>query len=88
MQDATATSGFTDANGNLCGGLIVGPDPRPPAQNQWGNADPNKYDRLILTVFPQTGLVSTFDFNPNDANGDGLADNPFTFAQQGKSAGR
>ncbi len=88
MQDATATSAFTDANGNRCGGLIVGPDPRPGTQNQWGIADPNKYDRLILTIFPQTGLVSTFDFNPTDANGDGLADNPFYFAQQGKSAGR
>jgi hypothetical protein len=94
LQDATATSSFQDAAGNPCGGLIVGPDPRGPAPAgqipplQWGAQDPNNSDRLILTVFPQTGLVSTFEMDKTDANGDGLADNPFNFAQQGKSAGR
>jgi hypothetical protein len=60
------------------------------------NPDLNTGDRLILTLFPQTGLVQVFEMDPTDVltNGtlagppDGLADNPFNFAQQGKSAGR
>jgi hypothetical protein len=60
------------------------------------NPDLNKSDRLILTIFPQTGLVSTFEIDVTDnvnnntgvAPPDGLADNPFNFALQGKSAGR
>jgi prepilin-type N-terminal cleavage/methylation domain-containing protein len=94
LQDATATSAIRDSAGNLCGGFIVGPDPRGAAG--WGSQDPNKSDRLILTVFPQSGLISTFEVdvtdNVNNQTGvappDGLADNPFNFALQGKSAGR
>lgn len=60
------------------------------------NPDRNKGDRMILTVFPQTGLVNTFDMDVTDnvdnstgsAPPDGLADNPFRFAQLGKAAGR
>lgn len=96
LQDATATSAFTDASGKVCGGLIVGPDPRSGAANQWGTADPNKGDRMILTVFPQTGLVQAFEIDQTDnlTNGtnagppDGLADDLFAFAKSGKSAGR
>jgi prepilin-type N-terminal cleavage/methylation domain-containing protein len=60
------------------------------------NPDLNTGDRMILTVFPQTGLVQVFEIDPTDAvnnstgasGADGLADNIFNFAQQGKSAGR
>lgn len=63
------------------------------------NPDLSKGDRLIVTLFPQTGLVQTFEIDPTDnvqnsgpnagqAPGDGLADNPFNFAQQGNAAGR
>lgn len=60
------------------------------------NPDLNTGDRLVLSVFPQTGLVQIFEVDPTDVltNGtsagppDGLADNPFNFAQQGRSAGR
>lgn len=80
LEDATATANFVDAQGNQgTAGFYVGTAALP---------DPNKSERLILTVFPQTGLVSTFEFDPTDANGDGLADNPFNLAQLGKSAGR
>jgi type II secretory pathway pseudopilin PulG len=80
LEDATATTSFVDAQGNTgTAAYYVGTAALP---------DPNKSERLILTVFPQTGLVSTFEFDPTDANGDGLADNPFNLAQQGKSAGR
>jgi prepilin-type N-terminal cleavage/methylation domain-containing protein len=80
LDDATATANFVDAQGNTgTAGYYVGTAALP---------DPNKSERLILTVFPQTGLVSTFEFDPTDANGDGLADNPFNLAQLGKSAGR
>ena len=79
LDDATATTAFVDAQGNTgTSGYYVGTNP----------PDPNKGDRLILTVFPQTGLVGTFEMDVTDANADGLADNPFNFAQQGKSAGR
>src|SRR5258708_5065631 len=54
------------------------------------NPDLSTGDRLILTVFPQTGLVQVFEIDPTDrlTNGtaagppDGLADNLFNFAQQ------
>jgi len=60
------------------------------------NADVTKGERMILTVFPQSGLVQVFEFDPGDlvdnntgaAVPDGLADNPFNFAQQVKTAGR
>jgi prepilin-type N-terminal cleavage/methylation domain-containing protein len=60
------------------------------------NPDLSTGDRLILTVFPQTGLVQVFEIDPTDkwTSGttagppDGLADNIFNFAQQGKTAGR
>ena len=57
-------------------GIMVGPN------------DPNKGDRMILSVFPQTGLVQAFEIDQTDANNDGLADNIFAFAVAGKSAGR
>lgn len=47
-----------------------------------------KGDILILSIFPQTGLVATFEADLTDANGDGHADNLFSFAQAGMSAGR
>lgn len=51
---------------------------------------------MILSIFPQTGLALVFEFDVTDlvdnntgvAPADGLADNPFNFAQQGKTAGR
>ena len=68
------------------------------------NPDTNTGDRMILTVFPQTGLVQIFEIDPTDnyanpsittpitypgsGSSDGIADNLFNFAQQGKSAGR
>lgn len=52
------------------------------------NPDLSKGDRLIVTLFPQTGLVQTFEMDATDANGDGIADQPFNFSMQGKSAGR
>lgn len=47
-----------------------------------------KGDCLILTVFPQTGLVQTFPANLTDADNDGAPDNLFSFAQTGQSAGQ
>jgi prepilin-type N-terminal cleavage/methylation domain-containing protein len=48
----------------------------------------NKGDKLIVTVFPQTGLVTTFPIDPTDANQDGIADDLFRFAKLGKVAGQ
>lgn len=68
------------------------------------NPDTNQGDRMILTVFPQTGLVQIFEVDPTDnfanpstttpitypgtGSPDGIADNLFNFAQQGRAAGR
>jgi hypothetical protein len=103
LKDATAAGTnftYTDSGGNAipCGGWIVGPDPRPAGTNQWGTRDPNQYDRLIVTVFPQTGLVQVYEIDPTDViiNGsnpvqsgsDGIADDIFHFARIGSAAGR
>lgn len=69
----------------------TGIDPTSVAQSQ--NA---QGDVLILTVFPQTGLVQVFEVDPTDvkdnltgnAGADGILDDIFNFAKQGKSAGR
>ena len=45
-------------------------------------------DANILAVFPQTGLVQTYDLDMTDNNSDGYADNIFNFAQRGQSASR
>lgn len=79
--------------------LIVGPVPK--AVTSSGSSaplpkDPNIGDRLIVSLFPQTGLVQTFEIDPTDnfdlttnqPGSDGIADNVFNFAQQGRSAGR
>lgn len=52
------------------------------------NPDLSKGDRLIVTLFPQTGLVSTFPMSMTDANGDGISDDPFALARAGKTAGQ
>lgn len=48
----------------------------------------NKGDKLIVTLNPQTGLVATFPIDPTDANQDGIADDLFNFAKQGKVSGQ
>jgi prepilin-type N-terminal cleavage/methylation domain-containing protein len=48
----------------------------------------NKGEKLVLTVYPQTGLVATFPIDPTDANNDGLADDLFHFAKLGSTAGQ
>jgi hypothetical protein len=45
-------------------------------------------DCLILAVFPQTGLVQTYDADLRSTVTPGVADNIFYFAQRGMSAGR
>ena len=51
-------------------------------------ADPNSGEKLILTLFPQTGNLATFPVNAVDGNGNQLADDPFSFAKTGGTAGR
>jgi len=48
----------------------------------------NRGDKLLLTVFPQTGLVATFPIDPTDANQDGIADDLFHFAKLGSVSGQ
>lgn len=48
----------------------------------------NRGDKLVLTVFPQTGLVATFPIDPTDANHDGSADDLFHFAKLGSTSGQ
>lgn len=59
-------------------------------------ADPKSGEKLILSVFPQTGSVATFPVDITDlvnnstlaASPDGLADDPFHYAKVGGTAGR
>jgi hypothetical protein len=48
----------------------------------------NRGEKLILTIFLQTGLVAVFPIDPTDANHDGVADDLFRFAKQGSTAGQ
>jgi hypothetical protein len=48
----------------------------------------NKGDKLVLTVNPQTGHVATYPIDTTDADQNGLADDLFRFAQEGKGAGQ
>ena len=41
-------------------------------------------DRLLISVFTQTGKVSTHKINATDGDNDGYADAPFLFATQGE----
>jgi prepilin-type N-terminal cleavage/methylation domain-containing protein len=86
-------SGATGALGVLCFTLRDIRD----ATNRLDPAAPNlQGDTLILGVFPQTGLVQTFDADLTDVvinatglpGSDGAADNLFNFAQRGMAAGR
>ena len=43
-------------------------------------------DRRIVSVFTQTGAVSIHPIDPSDSTGDGLADDPFFFAETGETA--
>jgi prepilin-type N-terminal cleavage/methylation domain-containing protein len=43
-------------------------------------------DRRIVTLMTQTGAVSVHQINPTDTNSDGLADDPFLFAETGETA--
>lgn len=59
-------------------------------------APDNKGEKLILALFPQTGLVQTFPIDPTDvvnnttgaAGADGLADDLFKFAKMRSVAGQ
>jgi len=44
-------------------------------------------ESLILAVYPQTGLVQTYELDVTDADGNGYADNIYNFAQRGMAAG-
>lgn len=48
----------------------------------------NRGEKLILTIFPQSGLVATFPIDPTDADQDGVADDLFHFAKLGSAAGQ
>jgi prepilin-type N-terminal cleavage/methylation domain-containing protein len=89
-------------------GMVTGPlaalgpihfllnDVRDATQNLSPIDSKNKGEKLILTLFPQTGHVATYPIDPTDvinnssgaAGADGLADNLFRFAQLGSTAGQ
>lgn len=43
-------------------------------------------DRRIVSVFTQTGAISVHPVNPTDSGPDGLADDPYFFAETGETA--
>lgn len=57
------------------------------ATGGYGTFGPEEGDigqRLLTTIFTQTGKVSTHPVNAVDSDGDGFADAPFLFATQGE----
>lgn len=58
--------------------------PLVPGQNQFGPEDGEIGQRLLITIFTQTGKVSTHQVNATDSDGNGYADAPFSFASQGE----
>lgn len=63
---------------------FTGDVPLVPGADQFNPADALIGDRLLITIFTQTGKVSTHKINTVDSNSDGYADAPFLFAVQGK----
>ncbi len=57
---------------------------RVPGQNQF-DADNSIGQRLVTSIFTQTGKVSSHQIDATDSNSDGYADNPFLYATQGKA---
>lgn len=79
IKDATGPSTINTGNPPIS---LAGSTPRDPC-------DPAaEGECLVLAVNPATGLVQTYDADLTDANGDGMVDNLFRFAQLGKAAGR
>lgn len=66
------------------------------AANRNPIAPDNRGEKLVLTIFPQTGLVQVSPIDPTDvvnnttgaAGADGLADDMFRFARQASAAGQ
>ena len=56
-----------------------------PGENQFTPEEPIG-QRTIVSIFTQTGKMSSHAIKPTDANGDGYADNPFLFSTQGEAA--
>jgi prepilin-type N-terminal cleavage/methylation domain-containing protein len=81
LEDATASSSIN---------ITTPPSPRDPSDPACTG------ECLVVTVNPATGLVQTYPANLTDAfnnatgasGADGIVDNLFSFAQQGKAAGR
>lgn len=46
----------------------------------------NKSEKRILTIFPQTGHVATYDIDPTDSDNNGIADDLFRYAKRGAAA--
>ena len=55
-----------------------------PAYGVFGREEGEIGQRLLTTIFTQTGKVSTHPVNAVDGDGDGFADAPFLFATQGE----
>jgi type II secretory pathway pseudopilin PulG len=45
-------------------------------------------DRVIVTLFPQTGAISSHPVDVTDVNKNGVCDDPFFFAETGEVAGK
>jgi prepilin-type N-terminal cleavage/methylation domain-containing protein len=56
----------------------------PGAYGTFGPEEGEIGQRLLTTIFTQTGKVSTHPVNAVDSDGDGFADAPFLFATQGE----
>ena len=94
MSGSAASSGLihfylaeladTEALGARAGGEAV-----PIDGFTYGSPPQEISDRIVVTLFTQTGSISTHPVNGvGDANGDNVADAPYLYAVQGEIAGQ
>ena len=95
LKDQLAsTVGFANFNANVAAGAVF--VPMDEVNQPWSGGPYNVKPRRLVTVRPQTGGVSVHDVHayidpetavdPGDQNGDGVADDPFRFAETGEAA--
>jgi prepilin-type N-terminal cleavage/methylation domain-containing protein len=65
----------------------VGLDGIIPSDEPYGAGEDSIGDRILVTLFPQTGAISSHPVNPTDGDLDNEADNPYYYAVTGEVAG-
>lgn len=93
-EQLVSTVNYANFNANVAAGAVF--VPMDEVNQPWSGGPYNVKPRRLVTVRPQTGGISVHDVHayidpemavdPGDQNGDGVADDPFRFAETGKAA--